>query len=469
MSGLGARPSFGNALLALLLLAALALDAAAQAVPAQAAPAQAAPAQEPQEAQTAQARYESARERIERAQLLLEGRRFERNQAAGLLSQAIEELAELSAGTDASAAEAREWRNYARYLLGDDPALAADLEREYSAHGSAYAAHLRGRLASEGEPAVALLWFERAARAAPQRLDYQLTYAESLAANAQREAALLTWDAAREQALLGERVVEDGAALLSALARILPGRSGAASRLARIEALLNSSAAGSQQALWQWHHAFALEELGRLAESEAAFSAATEGRSAEYERAHGRLLGRLGRRVEAAEHALRAARAGDAAALDELLGLAGSAGRARRWEEALLLLEQGLQVEPRHYGLSEARALTLSLAGVSLDGYRELAERWPERGELLNDAGLAAWSWGQPQEALAYFERALRHSELSDARENCASWLLEFAPEQSERAEQLLREVLRGEPGRDRALALLARARARGPGAVLLR
>jgi hypothetical protein len=405
--------------------------------------------------------YWSGRASIERARVLLEAQGGEESGSTGrlagdlarsLLSRALDRLSSVRVGADPVTRDAPDWAAFARYLDGRDAALAADMEDLYARQQSGYAAYLRGLIAADRGDRSDADWFGRAVRAEPTRDDFALAWALALGRRGERDAALAAW----EQALAAEA---PRPTLLAALLTLLPGTDNAADRLARLQRVADEPGA-SDDALLAWYLAYTLEQLGRAEEGEALLSAATGNRSWEVERAHARLLAVLDRAAEALPRLGELARQGDLEALEQLVGLGDQLAQERRWDEALAAYEMALSVEPRHLRAAGNRALTLSLAGRTLDGYRELVDRHPRRADLLNDAALAAWGWGRPDEARTLLERATLLEGALDARENLAALLLETGADSVSRARGLLEQVLAEEPERDRALFLLHRCAA---------
>jgi hypothetical protein len=402
------------------------------------------------------AQYWLARAEIQRSLPLIAGREFARDLGHTMLRRAGEQLAAVAEHPSDATADAREWEAYARYLRGDE-GLSGDLEAWFERDGRGYAAFLRGLLArDQGDPQAARAWLSRACAAQPARGDFALELAAELGRAGQREQALQAWSvAARTGIAWGP--------LLATLAEVLPGAENAAQRLAQQETLLTDDAA-RQDGLLAWHRAWSLEQMGRPAEALAAFEAAAEGRTTDLERAHARLLASLGRTAEAAAHLRTAASAGDAEALSDLVSLADRLAFGRSWDEALAQYDAALAIEPRDERAAVNRALTLAQSGRTLDAWRELAAKHPDRADLLNDGALQFQGWGRDAEAREMFERAALLPGSLDARQNLADVLLQSHPPDPERALALADAVLAEEPSRDWAMYLhflARRARAR--------
>lgn len=397
------------------------------------------------------ARYWSARAQIERGRPMLGGRRFENDLARTMIARARDLLADLPGEIADGTQDARAWWFYARDLLGDDATLASDLEREYEARGTAYAAELRARLASRALSADAVPWAERAAAAQPERADLQLDLARELGRAGRLDEALAAWErAVRARAELP--------ALLAELLALLPDRSQAARRLALLEALAAAGDEAPVDADLAWHRSWALEQLDRSDEAERQLAHVTEGRRPELERAHARLLEGLGRDAEACTRHERALDAdGDA---EPLLEFAARLGRRRVWELAERAYEAVLARRPGLLRAELERALTLSLAGRGWEHYARLARAWPGRADVLNDAALAAWGAGDRTAARELLERALTLPDGIDARENLARLLGVESGEDLPRARELLAAVLHEDPRRDRSLHLRCLTRA---------
>lgn len=409
-----------------------------------------------------EALYWSGRAHVERAQDLLAARASRRTRrgvdlaldlAHALLDRGREQLARVPDMEDGPWSDADEWIAYGRYLRGDDPGLAGDLEHWYESEHAGYAAYVRALIARDaGDAKAAEEWFGRAASADDTRPEFALAWAESLAARGERAGALEAWESARVAG--AERD-----ALLATLQAVLPGEVDAADRLERLDSVLAEEHAG-RDALLAWYRAFALEQLGRVVEAEAGMARATENRSDATERARARLLALVDRPREARGVLAEAVARGDDEALEQVVALADELGLARRFDEALAAYDDALAAEPHHERARANRALTLARSGRSLDGYAELLARHPGRTDLLNDAGLAAWGWGRVDVARDRLEAAAGLPGAVDALENLAALLLSEQPVDSLRARALLDTVLLAEPGRPRALFLRHRAAA---------
>jgi len=399
--------------------------------------------------------YWCGRAELERARQLLasRGSRVSRtgldlalDLADAQLQRAADQLARVQPTEAGPRADAREWHWFARSLRAADETLAEQLERAWTDGSAPYAAYLRGLLLRESAPSEAAEWLQRAAEASPGRVDFQLAWADALARDGRREPALAAWErAGAAGASRGE--------LAASLLDLLPSAEAVASRLERLDRLA-ASEGGSQDALLAWHRAFALEQLGRLADAEAVLAAAPEGRTGEIARAHARLLAALDRPREAQAMLVPLAGAGDDQALEQLVALADDQGRLRRYDVALAAYEAVLDIDPSHARAAANRALTLARSGGGLEAYRALAAAHADRADLLNDAALALWGGGQREEARALLERAAALPSGRDARENLASFLLDEQPPDPGAARPLLEAVLDDEPRRDRALYL---------------
>jgi hypothetical protein len=402
-----------------------------------------------------EALYWSGRAYLERAQSLLDatagrgrsrGADLARDLARAFLDRARDQLARVPATGDGFATDAADWLAYARYLGGEDPQLAEDMERWYAEDQAAYAAYVRGLIARDVGDAAAAEWFERAARAGNARPDFALVWAEALAVEGDGEQALEAWEAAR-------RAGASTHALAATLQGLLPDVEDAGKRLDRLELLVVDDAA-RQDALLAWYRAHALEQLGRVSEAEETMAAATRQRTDATERAHARLLALLDRPRDAMTLLQRAVADGDDASLEQLVALADDLGRRRQFDDALAAYDAALDAEPNHGRAEANRALTQARAGRSLDGYAALLARRPGRADLLNDAGLASWGWARLDEARQRIEAAAALPGSRDAQENLAALLLTIEPVDPARAEELLASVLEVEPTRARALFL---------------
>lgn len=362
------------------------------------------------------------------------------------LERAADQLGRVLPMSAGVRADARQWHWFARSLRAADETLAADLERAWTDEGAAYAAYLRGLLVKETAPAEAATWLQRAAEATPERVDFALAWAEALARDGQRDAALAAWDRAQAHGATG-------AELCASLLGLLPAKDSAAARLERLDRLA-AGEGGAADSLLAWHRAYALEQLGRLEDAEAALAAATEGRTPEIVCVQARLLAALDRPLEAQELLVPLAKAGDAKALEQLVELADNLGRRRQYDAALAAYEAALAIEPTHVRAAANRALTLARSGGGLDAYRELAAAHVDRADILNDAALALWGGGERADVRALLEKAAALPAGRDARENLASWLLDEQPPDPVAARPLLEAVLADDPGRDRALFL---------------
>ena len=399
--------------------------------------------------------YWSGRAELDRARQLLASRggRISRtgldlaqDLAAAQLERAADQLGRVLPMSAGPRADAREWHWLARSLRDRDESLATELERAWSAEGAAYAAYLRGLMWRESAPAEAAAWLQRAAEAMPERVDFQLAWADALARDGRREAALAAWERARSSGAAR-------AELCSSLLGLLPSAESAALRLQRLDVLATGEG-GAADALLAWHRAYALEQLGRLPEAEAALALATEGRTPEIIAVHARLLAALDRPRQAQELLVPLAKAGDAQALEQLVDLADGQARRRSVAEAVAAYDAALAIDPGHTRAGANRALTLARSGAGLDAYRQLAAAHPHRAELLNDAALALWGGGLREEARSLLERAAALPSGVDARENLAAFLLDEQPPDPRAARPLLEAILAEEPGRDRALFL---------------
>lgn len=401
--------------------------------------------------------YWSGRAELERARLLLDSRgtRVSRtgldlaqDLADAQLERAADQLGRVRPMSAGPRADARQWHWFARSLRASDEALPAELERAWTADASAYAAYLRGlRLRDHDDaPDQAAVWLQRAAEAAPQRVDFQLAWADALARDGQRAPALAAWDRARAAGA-------SRAELCPSLLGLLPGADAAAIRLQRLDELAAESG-GAADALLGWYRAHALEQLGRLADAEAALATATEGLTPQIIGVHARLLAALERPAEAQALLVPLAQAGDAPALEQLVDLGDGQGRLRKYESSVAAYEAALAIDPTHTRAAANRALTLARSGGGIEAYRALAAAHADRADLLNDAALALWGWGQRDEARALLERAAALPAGRDARENLACFLLDAQPPEPVAARPLLDVVLADEPARDRALYL---------------
>ena len=399
--------------------------------------------------------YWSGRAELDRARALLasRGARVSRtgidlaqDLADAQLQRAADQLGRVLPMSAGVRADARQWHWFARSLRAGDETLAAELERAWTDEGSAYAAYLRGLTLKESAPAEAASWLQRAVEGAPGRVDFALAWADVLARDGQRDAALAAWD--RAQAAGASR-----AELAGALLGLLPGKESAGARLERLDRLAADDT-GKADALLAWHRAFALEQLGRLDEGAAALAAATEGRTPEIVAVHARLLAALDRPREAQELLVPLAQSGDGPALEQLVALADDLGRRRQYDSALAAYDAALAIDPSHVRAAANRALTLARSGGGLDAYRELAAAHADRADILNDAALALWGGGDREAAHALLERAAALPGGRDARENLASFLLDMQPPDPAGARPLLEAVLADDPGRDRALFL---------------
>jgi len=396
--------------------------------------------------------YWSARAEIQRGLPLIGGRAFARDLGHTMLRRAGEQLALLRENPADATRDSREWAMYVRYLLGDDELLAPSLEAWFAESGRGYAAFLRGLMGRDsGDTAGALDWMGKAFHASPGSGDFAVEFARELGRAGRKEEALAAWSTA----------VADGVplpTLLAVLLDVLPGMENAEKRLAMQDSLVIDEVA-RRDGLLAWHRSWSLEQLGRTVEAASALDAATEHRGAEVERAHARLLIALGRRAEAADRLRTAAGAGDAAAFSDLVSLADWHALAHAWDEAFLLYDAALIIEPRDERAAVNRALTMAQSGLSLAAWLDLVDRNPERADLLNDAALQLKGWGLDREAEAMFERASILPGALDARQNLADLLLNAHPVDVERAMSLLRDVVSGDPSREWALYLLHVAR----------
>jgi hypothetical protein len=394
--------------------------------------------------------YWSGRAQLERGRSLLSGSRFAQEMGRDVLHRAAELLGRVP---PASFADAPTWAFFARYSAGDDEDLAADLERAAAA-GSGYAARLRGLVARDrGEPG-AVEWLARAAQALPEDATVRLEWAAELAARGDRAGALAGLEEAR-------RLGADRAGWLATLLAALPGPENTGELLARLQPLLQEPGA-ERDAPLAWYHSWALEQAGRLIEAEAVLAAATDDLRPEVQRAHARLLLRVGRPTEAAALAAPLAEAGDADALELLVSAGDALAQAFRWDEALSAYDRALSIEPAHGRAAANGALTESRAGRELQRYPALVAKHPERADVLNDAGLSEAARGHATEARALFERAAGLPDdqpgVHDARENLAALLLAGPAPDPAAALGWLDGLLAIEPGRDRSLTLRALA-----------
>lgn len=400
-----------------------------------------------------EALYWSGRAHLERGRALLAGPRFAQDLGRSLLHTSAAQLARVPESVEAFA-DAPDWALFARYLVGDDEGIAADLERR-AAGGSGYAARLRGRLARDRGELDVESWFARAAEALPDDAGVRLEWATELAALGRRDEALSVLEQARAQRA-------DREAWLAALLATLPRPDDAEELLRRLQPLLTEVDAERDASLAAYR-AWALDQLGRTAEAETVLARATEGRRPEIDLNHARLLLRLQRPAEAAALVVPLAEAGDADSLEVLVSAADMAAQSFRWDEALVLYDKALEIEPAHARAAANRALTQARAGRGLDGYQALVAAYPQRADVLNDAALAEAGRGHGEAARLLLERAatfpLEEPGARDARENLAALLLAGPPADATAALALLEDVLAVDPGRDRALSLRLRAR----------
>jgi len=363
------------------------------------------------------------------------------------LARAAEQLGRVLPMSAGPRADARQWHWLARSLRAGDQDLAGELERAWTGERSAYAAYLSGLLFHDSDPAQSAIWLQRAAEVAPERADFQLAWADALARDGQRESALAAWDRARAAGATR-------AELCSSLLGLLPSGDNAAPRLERIDRLA-ADEGGAADALLAWHRAYALEQLGRLPDAEAALAAASDGVTPQIVVVHARILAALDRPQEAQSLLVPLAATGDRQALEQLVELADGQGRKRHYEVALAAYDAALAIDPQDTRAASNRALTLARSGGGLDAYRELAAAHADRADLLNDAALALWGGGRPEEARPLLERAAALPAGRDARENLACLLLEDRLPDPASARPLLEAVLADEPGRDRSIFLL--------------
>jgi tetratricopeptide (TPR) repeat protein len=396
--------------------------------------------------------YWSGRAHLERGRQLQSGGRFARDLATSLLHRSAELLAGVRA--EGERADAVEWALYARYLAGDDETIAADLERA-AVEGSGYAARLRGQLARDRSEPSELEWFERAAKALPDRPDVRIDLARSRAGRGDRPGALAALEEARA---LGA----DRGSYLATLLAILPTADDANEFLARTSPLLAEPGA-ERDALLAWYRSWALQQLGRFEEAEAALAAAPDNLQPDIVRTHAQLLLRLQRPQDAIALVQPLAAQGDSAALDQLVSAGDSLAQAFRFQEALATYDEALAIEPAHPRALANRALTEARSGGPLDGYDALVAAHPDNAVILNDAALSRLSRGEREAARALLQRAVAlppdGAGVADARENLARVLLSDSPPDAAGALALLTTVLEKEPARDRSLVLRERAR----------
>jgi tetratricopeptide (TPR) repeat protein len=398
-----------------------------------------------------EARYWLGRASVERARVLLQGRAFSRDLARAILHRAIGQLMLVPDDAAGAMSDAKEWRAYARFLSEDDAILAKELEQWFEEDGCGYAAYLRGLIAvAEDEPS-AVQWLERAARRSPERPMFALEWSDALARAGRRSESLDAWDLARDNGA-------DQALLLGQLLSLLPAVSDAGARLAKLDTLLNHPGARVDGQL-AWYRAFSLEQIGLLAEAEQVMAAATDNRTWDVDRAHARLLARLGRRTEAGPLFAQAATEGDQLSLNGLIDLGNAAAGERLWEEGLQYYDIALGLEPRLQHAALNRALLLAQSGRSLDAYRSMVGRSGGRADILNDAALAAWGWGRLEEAENWFATAAELPGALDATENLAALLMSAGPVDGPRIDDMLGSVLSEEPTRARSLFLHHMAR----------
>ena len=395
------------------------------------------------------AAYWLGRAWLARAEGLLAGSSstFARDLAGSSLDRAIDQLESLAA---AGYGDAREWFYYARYLR-EDSRLAPDLESWFEADGSGYAAFLRGRVAQRDSDQTAVDWFRLAVDATPERGDYSLALCDQLMAEGRSDEALAAWQGASAAGV-------PASALLMRLLSLLPEAEEARRRLELIEKLVRERGL-EKEAVSAWYRAHALEQVGRAAEAERVLSDAVEGRSSAIDRAHASLLGRLGRDMEAVERLRSWVSAGNPDAVEALTEVADGAAQRGKWSVALMSYDHVLEHAPNHERALRNRALTQWRAGhrdLALEGWRDLAGRWPGRSDVLNDAALFLWVGGQAREARGLWEQALEQPGGEDAAENLAVSLLASDPV---RAQELLGSLLDTNPTRDRALYHVHRTR----------
>lgn len=406
----------------------------------------------------AQARYWLGRAWLARGDELASASTFgfSADLADAVYRRAVEALGDVVGATDVPD-DARRWHAWARYRHDPtDAELAADLELWFEASGDAYPATLRARqLADQGDPAAAE-WYGRAVEASDDRGELAVEWAVQLAVAGRRDEALAAW----------RRATDAPAALrLASLLSLLPGADRAERRLAAIRDLIEAEDL-SDSALAAWHEAYALRELDRLAEAEAAFArvAGADDAPAGIERSHAALLAALDRFADAAARLEPAVAAGDEAARVALRDLADELAVRRRHDEALVLYDRALDAEPRDLRAARNRALALSYAGrieAAEEAWDALIARHPGRADLINDAALCAAGRGDHRRARQLWEAAVPLFGSSDARENLAHALLDEDPE---RARSLAESVLSDEPARNRALFLRYLSRRAIPG-----
>ena len=144
------------------------------------------------------------REQLEEAWGLLDGDRVARDIGRSVLDRAIESLGAAVRGAEPRAADWWLQARYSRWQLGSpgDGELATDtlaqaLELQWSQQARPMAASLRGHMVLAQGGDGALQWFERAARAAPERSVFALDWSRELAAAGDRTGAVAAWQAAR--------------------------------------------------------------------------------------------------------------------------------------------------------------------------------------------------------------------------------------------------------------------------------
>lgn len=331
-----------------------------------------------------------------------------------------------------------------------DATLDAEL-RELADAGDAHA----GWLWARRQPAAggaALERLERAVASRPGNPAFASTLLEWRLVLADQPGAEAAWALAKDAGA-------DVDHLASMSLQLWPGAEQAERRGERLDELAVER--GLERDAWLgWYRAHALLQQGRVEEALVVFAAGERPAPASVKLAHAAALAAHGRPLDASALLLPLAADGDWEAYDQAVSVADSLALARRFPEALALYDALLEVERRDERAQRHRALTLWRGGRGLDAgaaFEELNRRWPDRADLLNDAGLAAWGSGDLTAAEARFRAAIELPQSVDARENLAALLIEARRPGRAEARSLLQEVLAEEPARARALVLLGR------------
>ncbi|MFT7463584.1 MAG: tetratricopeptide (TPR) repeat protein [Pseudohongiellaceae bacterium] len=404
------------------------------------------------------------REQLEEAWGLLAGDRVARDIGRSVLERAIDRLEQSHL---AAVSDGADWLLQARFTLWElgepgkggqrEPAFLSELERQWTEDYRAMAAFLRGHGARSRPGDDALPWFQRAAQADPGRSAFALDWCRELAAAGDRDQAVSAWRLARQA---GDWQLGD---LLAALLMALPSKDDAGRRLDLLDDLRQEPTV-AHDALLAWHRAHCFGLLDRREDVAAAFALGTSGRTAQIDRAEATFLTTIGRYPDALSLLFPRARERDWQCLDDAVAIADGYAIARKVPEALAAYEQALSIEPRHEMALWHRALTLWQGGqrsAAAEAWEDVIARFPGRSDIVNDGALAAWGLGDRALAQQRLEQAIEWPGSEDAHENLAVLLLEqpnAGAAEAAKALDLLENVLRDDPLRDRSLLYRYRA-----------